>query len=270
MSNDSASVPPPARASTDTAAHPVAHGAAGAAAHSATKPIVGRSLSDLPDPLALIFDLDGTLVDTVHLRIEAWIRAFAGIGLKVEPGRLAGYMGSDGRWLAGEIGRASGRALDWAATDELDRASGAIFDELNVAPVPLPDTTELLTALEGSRRVTFAIATSSQPGQVAVSVRALQLPVPPPITDGGHVEHAKPEPDLLLASAAQLGVAPGRCWYVGDATWDMMAAVRAGMVAIGVTTGASDAGTLYAAGAAVSIAGLGELLAELRDRSLVA
>jgi HAD superfamily hydrolase (TIGR01509 family) len=225
-------------------------------------------MAGLPTPQAIIFDLDGTLVDTVHLRIEAWARALAGIGVAVTRDRLASYIGSDGRWLATQLAREAGRELDAAAAEKVDRKSGALFDELNASPVPLPGAAELLAALEGSH-LTFAIATSSLPGQVAVSVDALRLPAPPPITDGSHVERAKPDPDLLLSSAAQLGVSPGRCWYVGDSTWDMVASVRAGMVAVGVTTGAADAAMLRAAGAAVALPGLTDLLVELRRRTLV-
>jgi HAD superfamily hydrolase (TIGR01509 family) len=223
----------------------------------------------LPEPAALLFDLDGTLVDTVRLRIAAWQEALGRHGIDVDQQRLGRYIGSDGRWLAREMARLiAGRDMDWAESDEADRESGAIFDELNRVPKPLPGSTELLTALEESR-LTFAIATSSQPGQVAVSVEALRLPAPPPITDGSHVEHAKPEPDLLLASAAQLDVAPAKCWYVGDASWDMLACSRAGMVGIGVTTGAADAATLLGAGARVAIPDLTVLLAALRARGLV-
>jgi HAD superfamily hydrolase (TIGR01509 family) len=228
----------------------------------------GRTLVDLPEPVALLFDLDGTLVDTVHLRAEGWRRAFAGIGLDIDPTALLPYMGSDGRWLAGEVARAAGRELDWAARDDVDRSSGALFDEINVSPATLPGATELLTALQASGRA-FCIATASQPGQVAVSVRALHLPAPPTITDAGHVEHAKPAPDLLLAAAAQLGVEPAACWYVGDSTWDMMASVRAGMTGIGVATGATDADSLRAAGAAVAIDGLTMLLDHLKGRGLL-
>jgi phosphoglycolate phosphatase len=226
------------------------------------------TLADLPDPQAVLFDLDGTLVDTVRARAEAWRLAFEKFGLAIDPAILPRYMGSDGRWLAGEVGRAAGRELDWAARDELDRSSGAIFDELNVSPATLPGATELLTLLEESS-LTFAIATASQPGQVAVSVGALRLPAPPRIVDGGHVEHAKPAPDLLLAAAAQVGVAPERCWYVGDSAWDMLASVAAKMPAIGVTTGATDTAGLLAAGATVVIAGLPSLRDELRRRGLV-
>jgi beta-phosphoglucomutase-like phosphatase (HAD superfamily) len=227
-----------------------------------------RTLADLDPPTALLFDLDGTLVDTVQRRIDAWAEAFRREGLIVDRIRLGAYIGSDGRWLARELAREEGRELDYAQTEELDRVSGAIFDELNSTPIPLPGATELLTALEESHLV-FAIATSSRPGQVAASVDALCLPVPPPITDGSHVANAKPEPDLLLASAAQLGIRPERCWYVGDSKWDMMASLRAKMVAIGVTSGAVDAEGLISAGAAVAVASLTELLVELQRRRLV-
>ena len=166
------------------------------------------------------------------------------------------------------MARTAGRDLDWAERDGLDRDSGAIFDELNVSPAPLPGATQLLTMLEASD-LTFAIATASQPGQVAASVAALRLPAPPPITDGGRVEHAKPAPDLLLVAAAQLGVPPQRCWYVGDSAWDMMAAAAAGMTGIGVTTGATDAAGLRDAGAVAVIDGLPALREELLVRRLI-
>jgi beta-phosphoglucomutase-like phosphatase (HAD superfamily) len=99
-------------------------------------------------------------------------------------------------------------------------------------------------------------------------VKSLALPAEPPIVDGSHVTHAKPAPDLLLAAATQLGVTPERCWYVGDSTWDMIASAAAGMIGIGVTTGAADSDALTAAGASVTIESLTALLAELRRRGL--
>ena len=106
----------------------------------------------------------------------------------------------------------------------------------------------------------WAIATSSRAEQVASSVGALGLTTPPRIIDGSAVAHAKPAPDLLLLAARQLGADPERCWYVGDSTWDMRAAVAAGMLAIGVTAGAAaGADELYAAGAAIVLETLDEL-----------
>jgi HAD superfamily hydrolase (TIGR01509 family) len=233
-----------------------------AAAHPRT------TLSDLCEPHALLFDLDGTLVDTVALRVAAWVEAFRRFDIPADRELLPAYMGSDGRWLAREVARAAGTEIDWATSDEIDRLSGSLFDELNDAPWPLPGATELLTALE-ERGLTFCIATASQPGQVEAYVKALRLPAPPRIVDASHVENAKPEPDLLLAAAAQLDVPPANCWYVGDSAWDMMAAVRAGMVEVGVTTGATSAEALLAAGASVAVPGLPALLAELRRRGLL-
>ena len=96
---------------------------------------------------------------------------------------------------------------------------------------------ELIDAIE-ARRLRWAIATSSRKAQVTASVASLGLRAEPMIVDASHVEHAKPEPDLLLLAADQLGVAPARCWYIGDSTWDMVSAVAAGMIPIGVTAGA--------------------------------
>ena len=129
----------------------------------------------------------------------------------------------------------------------------------------MPAATELLTWLKrhGPR---FAIATSSMPGQIGASVAALHLPSPPTITDGSNVAHAKPEPDLLLVAALQLGVEPRDCWYVGDSTWDMIAAKAAGMIGIGVATGAVGREGLLAAGAMVALDDLRPLLAELDRR----
>jgi HAD superfamily hydrolase (TIGR01509 family) len=232
------------------------------------KPSDSPELADLTEPRALLFDLDGTLVDTVGLRISAWQEALRRAGIEVDRERLGGYIGSDGRWLAREMARSVGRTMDWAESDAVDQVSGALFDELNRDPRPLPGATELLTALESSR-LTFGIATASQPGQVQTSVGALRLPAPPPIVDASHVAKAKPEPDLLLAAAVQLAIPPERCWYVGDSTWDMLAAVRAGMPGIGVTTGASDAAALREAGATAAVASLDALVRELRGRGLL-
>lgn len=232
------------------------------------EPADGR-LADLPDPAALLFDLDGTLVDTVPVRITAWCAALQEDGIAATPEIVSGHIGSDGRLLAKEVARATGREIDDAAAERLDARHGEIFDELNTSPVPLSGAASLLAALERAG-VAFAVATSSQPGQVIASVRALRLPEPPRVVDGSHVALAKPAPDLLLAGARQLDAAPERCWYVGDSTWDMIAAVRAGMAGIGVPTGAASEAILLRAGAAAVVASLDDLLAELRRRGLLA
>lgn len=214
----------------------------------------------LPPPSGVVFDLDGTLADTVRARIDGWLEALADAGFPTTREVVAPMIGMDGRRLAREVAAAAGRPIDEARSEEIDRASGAAFDERNASPRPLPGVRALVAALD-ERGVPWAIATSSRPEQVAGSVAALELPVEPLIVDGSHVEHAKPAPDLLWLSADRLGVARDRCWYVGDSTWDMRAAEAAGMPGVGVTAGAAVAGAdLEHAGATVVVETLSDLV----------
>jgi HAD superfamily hydrolase (TIGR01509 family) len=217
----------------------------------------------LPKPKAVLFDLDGTLVDTVDRRIAAWEDALAEAGYPTTREQLAPLIGLDGRRLAREIAALAGRPIDEARSEAIDKRSGERYEELNRAPQPLPGVHALIDALE-SRAIPWAIATSSRKEQVAASVAALALETEPRITDASHVTHAKPEPDLLLLAARDIGVAPAGCWYIGDSTWDMVSAVAAGMIAIGVTGGSAvDERALRGAGAATVVTSLNELIDRL-------
>ncbi len=214
----------------------------------------------LERPAAVIFDLDGTLVDTVETRIAAWLSVFDEWQLPATRELVAPLIGADGKRLAREVATRAGKTLDNAQAEAIDRRSGEIYETLNTNPRPLPGGKELIQALE-QRGIPWAIATSSRRDQVVTSIAALALPREPRIVDGSAVEHAKPAPDLLLLAARQLGVDPESCWYVGDSTADMAAALAAGMVPIGVTEGSVvDAATLRAAGAQHTVATLGDLV----------
>jgi len=220
--------------------------------------------ADPPRPAAVIFDLDGTLVDTVETRIRAWMAVFADESIPATRGQVAPLIGSDGRRLAREVAGAAGLTLAPGRDDAIDRRAGEIYSHLNRDPRPLPGAHDLLEALTQMGRQ-WAIATSSRREQVAASVAALGLSEAPQIVDGSHVEHAKPAPDLLLLAAAELGVDAAECWYIGDSTWDMRAAVAAGMVPIGVTVGAAvEPAALRAAGASRVVASLAEVDGLLR------
>jgi HAD superfamily hydrolase (TIGR01509 family) len=225
-------------------------------------------LAAVPDPGALVLDLDGTLVDTVEARIGGWLQTFEEIGLAADPRQVAELIGSDGKRLARVVAESAGHVMTDEQAEEVDRRAGELYDVLNHDPRPLPGARPLLVALSASE-LPWAIATSSRAQQVLGSVDALRLPQRPHIVDGSHVRHAKPAPDLLLLAAEQLGAPPEGCWYVGDATWDMRAASAAGMVGIGVTTGAVDAAALESAGAAVALPSLTELVAELEQRGCI-
>lgn len=226
---------------------------------------VSTDLRQLPVPAALLFDLDGTLVDTVETRIASWIEALAAAGFPTTRDRIAPLIGMDGRRLAREIALLAGTRLGDEDDESIDHAAGEIYAELNRAPRALPGVAELVAVLD-ARGIAWTIATSSRQAQVAASVAALDLATEPRIVDASHVAHAKPEPDLLLYAAGQLGLPPGQCWYAGDSTWDMLAAVAAGMIGIGVTAGAAvDAATLLRAGATATVPDLGAIADALRE-----
>ena len=213
-------------------------------------------------PDAFIFDLDGTLVDTVGTRIAAWLRTFEEEGIRADRAQVAALIGSDGRRLAKVVAEAAGRPIDEERAEAIDRRSGEIYSELNRDPRPLPGARELLHALE-RKGIRWAIATSSRPEQVDASVASIGLSARPTIVDGSHVANAKPAPDLLLYAARELGVQPERTWYVGDSVWDMQAARAAGMRAVGVATGAATVRDLEESGASLTVANLGELVDRL-------
>lgn len=222
----------------------------------------------IPDPVALLFDLDGTLVDTVNVRVSAWLDAFAEVGITADVAELGALMGADGVRVAREVGERHGRPLSVEQAEEVDRRSGVLFSARNTTPRPLPGIRDLLQALQQAR-VAWAIATSSRPDQTGASIAALGLSAAPRLVDASHVTHAKPAPDLLLAGAEQLGVAARRCWYVGDATWDMLAARSAMMVAVGIPSGATRGAELLAAGARLVVTDAMALHALLAERGVL-
>jgi HAD superfamily hydrolase (TIGR01509 family) len=223
------------------------------------------SRRSLPRPEAILFDLDGTLIDTVQVRIDAWARTFEEVGLPAERERLGPLIGVDGKRLAREVAAWTGQTIDEHRAEAIDKRCGEIFESLNRDPRPLPGVGELVDAIEGAG-IKWAIATSSRRQQVKGSVAALGLEREPQIVDGSHVEHAKPEPDLLLLGAKTVGVDPTRCWYIGDATWDVASAIAAGMLPIAVTAGSAvSREVLEGAGAILVVGRLAELVPRLTN-----
>jgi HAD superfamily hydrolase (TIGR01509 family) len=210
-------------------------------------------------PRGVVLDLDGTLVDTVETRIEAWMGAFAQEGIQPDRKFVGELIGSDGRRLAREVGRALGITVDEARAERIDARSGGAYSQLNTNPQPLTGATDFLDALDAAR-IPWAIATSSRREQVGVSVAALHRRSMPLVVDGSTVLRAKPDPALLLAAAAAMETDPAACWCVGDSTWDMEAARAAGMTAIAVIAGSAvTEHQLRSAGATLVMPTLGDL-----------
>jgi HAD superfamily hydrolase (TIGR01509 family) len=197
---------------------------------------------------ALIFDLDGTLVDTVYAHVFAWQIALAEEGMPIDGWRIHRRIGMSGGLFARGVAREVGRDLSPGETEAIQLRHGAIFRELLPDRRPLPGARELLADLRG-RGVVHGIATSGRRPEIDRSLEVLGVGDETVVIDRGDVARAKPEPDLFLACQAALGVEPDDCYVVGDAVWDLLAARRARMLSIGVLSGGYGADELLAAGA---------------------
>ena len=197
---------------------------------------------------ALIFDLDGTLVDTVYAHVFAWQRGLAEAGLAIEGWKIHRRIGMSGGLFTRAVAREIGRKLTPEEAEEIQRRHGELYRELLPERRPLPGAAELLEELR-DHRVVHGIATSGRRPEIDASLEALGVGEETVVVERGHVERAKPEPDLFLTCADRLGVAAADCYVVGDAVWDLLAARRAGMLSIGLLSGGYGADELQAAGA---------------------
>ena len=196
----------------------------------------------------LIFDLDGTLVDTVYAHVFAWQRAFAEAGLAIEGWRIHRRIGMSGGLFARAAARELGHAIDGSAAEDLQRRHGELFREFLPERRPLPGAVELLKDLR-RRKIAYGIATSGRRPEIDRSLEVLGIGDDVVVVDRGDVARAKPEPDLFLACLQRLGIAAGECYVVGDAVWDHLAARRASVLSVGLLSGGYGESELLSAGA---------------------
>lgn len=197
---------------------------------------------------AFIFDLDGTLVDTVYAHVVAWQLALDEAGIFVDGWRIHRRIGMSGGLFTRALAREIGRPLSDAEQESLPRRHGEIYLELVPKRRPLPGARNLLRALHDGG-VPFGIATSGVHPEIDASLDALDVPADVIVVGRDDVLRAKPEPDLFLACQQRMGVRLADCYVVGDAVWDLLAARRAGMLSVGLLSGGYGADELTQAGA---------------------
>lgn len=198
--------------------------------------------------VGLIFDLDGTLVDTVYAHVFAWQRAFAENGVPIDGWRIHRRVGMSGGLFARAAAREVGREFTPDEVEALQHRHGELFRELLPDRRPLPGATRLLADLR-SHGVPYGIATSGRRPEIDASLDALGVPEGTVVVERGEVARAKPEPDLFLTCAERLGLPAEQCYVVGDAVWDLLAARRAGMLSVGLLSGGYGEAELTASGA---------------------
>ena len=196
----------------------------------------------------MIFDLDGTLIDSVYAHVLAWQQSFAAEGMQVPAWSVHGKIGLGGHDLAQAIGREMGEPVPDDRAEGLDKRHSAILKELLPVARPLPGAAALLRRLD-ELHIAWGVATSGDRDGAEKALRSLGLTNDITMVSKEDVEHAKPHPDLFLVCRERLGIAAHDCFVVGDAIWDMLAARRSGMLGIGLLTGGISGAELTAAGA---------------------
>lgn len=196
----------------------------------------------------LIFDLDGTLVDTVYAHVFAWQRALAEAGMPIDAWRIHRRIGMSGGLFTRAVARELGRPLTAEEAEEIQTQHGELFRQLLPERRPLPGAVELLRELREAG-VPHGIATSGRRPEIDASLEALGVGPETVVVERGLVDRAKPEPDLFLACAERIGVPADECYVVGDAVWDLLAARRAHMLSVGLLSGGYGEDELTRAGA---------------------
>ena len=216
-----------------------------------------------PTP-AFLFDLDGTLIDSVYQHVIAWRAALSAIGIDLSVWRIHRRIGMSGGLFVQALLRETSRSLSAEEIEELQHAHAAEYRKQLGSVTALPGARELLGALTDAG-VRWGIATSGYSATARSALELLGLPENTPMVTRDLVRHAKPDPDLVLAAAALLGVDPRHTMVVGDSVWDLLAARRAGALGIGLLSGGYGREDLERAGAYRVYADPAEMLTRLDE-----
>ena len=193
------------------------------------------SYTEPPTP-AFLFDLDGTLIDSVYQHVIAWRHALSRLDIDLSVWRIHRRIGMSGGLFVSALMRETGVSLSESDIDLLQEAHAAEYLAQADSIRPLPGAARLLAALT-ARQVPWMIATSSRLATARLALPLLGLPEDTVLVTRDMVHRAKPDPDLFLAAAALLGVEPRDAMVVGDSVWDLLAARRAGSLGIGLQSG---------------------------------
>lgn len=185
---------------------------------------------------AFVFDLDGTLVDSVYQHVLAWREALESGGMHLAVWRIHRQIGMSGGLFINALLRETGHTVSTEEASRLQQAHGEAFKRYASQVRPLPGAEELLSYLT-SANVPWAIATSGHYESASLSLRLLGISSDVPIITRDLVRHAKPDPDLFLAAAEKLRVPISDSVVVGDSIWDLLAARRARALGVGLLSG---------------------------------
>lgn len=212
-------------------------------------------------PRAILFDIDGTLVDSNYLHVDAWQRSLAGLGVDADSWRIHRAIGQDSARLIEAL--AGERGDDW--TTGAKQAHSRLYRELAPRLRAFEGARDLLRAVS-DRGMRAVLATSAPDDELELLLQALDAgDAIHATTSADDVDRAKPDPDILAVALERANVEATDAAFVGDSTWDMIAAGRAGVIAYGVRSGGTSDAELRGAGAVAVFDDPADLLEHLDD-----
>jgi HAD superfamily hydrolase (TIGR01509 family) len=198
---------------------------------------------------AFLFDLDGTLVDSVYNHVRAWHLALREEDIELSVWRIHRKIGMSGGLFTHQLLRELGIELNARTIDRLRRRHAEHFLALSDEVVPLPGAIDLLRTLS-ELELAWAIATSGRMETASANLRSLGVdPGSAVVVTRDQVKYAKPDPDLFVEAARRLGKSTHGSYVIGDSIWDMIAAARCGALGIGLLSGGYGRDELERAGA---------------------
>ena len=194
-----------------------------------------------------LFDLDGTLVDSVYQHVLAWNEALDNEGIELSVWRIHRKIGMSGGLFTNQLTRETGVGIDDDRVERLRQGHARAYRRMADHIRPLPGARDLLGWLT-SVGIRWAIATSGRMETAAVNLKALGVdPDKTPVVTRDQVKYAKPDPDLFLAAAERLAAPIETAVVVGDSIWDMLAAARCRALGVGLLCGGYGAEELQKA-----------------------
>jgi HAD superfamily hydrolase (TIGR01509 family) len=187
--------------------------------------------------VSFLFDLDGTLVDSVYQHVLAWHEALEEEGIDLSIWRIHRKIGMSGGLFTNMLFRETGHEIDAARIERIRKRHAKAYKARAGDVRPLPGSRELLAYLSDAG-IPWAIATSGRIETAGPIIEMLGVDhAKNPVITRDKVRYAKPDPDLFMAAAAALGKPIERACVIGDSVWDMLAARRAGALGVGLLSG---------------------------------
>ena len=213
---------------------------------------------------AFLFDLDGTLIDSVYQHVVAWREALEGVGINLPVWKIHRRIGMSGGLFVAALSREVETGLDRDMLARLPSLHADAYIEKFHSVRALPGAVELLATLSDNG-VRWAIATSGAERYARPALDLLGLGPDTPLVTRDQVRYAKPDPDLFLTAAERIEVDIRNSIVVGDSVWDLLAARRARALGIGLLSGGYGREELIYAGGFRVYDDPGDLLAHIDE-----